>query len=220
MGVLQNADLMQFERVGFYDVPQISAVTEIPEVKKYIGFSVANLVRQNHSTMGIHFFEPDYKFERVWNFPDRYANMLSKFGYIVGPDFSQYFDFPLALQIYNHYRNNWLVAYWQKCYNITVVPTVMWGDYNTFSWCFDGFPKHSILAVSTVGFNGNDELWDMFMEGYYAMMDALEPTQILVYSRSKIDLPGNTAHIPYTFMKGEQVWAEDRIIPEAQEQAY
>lgn len=53
-----------------------------------------------------------------------------------------------ALQLYNTFRNRWCGAYLASK-DIQVIPTVNWGDENTFEFCFDGIPKGSIVAVST-----------------------------------------------------------------------
>ena len=62
---------------------------------------------------GVHFFVHDYQFERVWNRPDRYTDVLSKFAYVLSPDFSPYANSPKAIQIFNIYRKNWCARYWQ-----------------------------------------------------------------------------------------------------------
>ena len=204
MGRFQNAEFAIFEGVGKYNIPEIAPVYELPKVERFIEFDYCKRIREGQDKLGVHFFEDDYKFERIWTSPDRYGSMLSKFGYILGPDFSQYIDFPLALQIYNHYRNMWVAKYWQICYNMIVVPTVMWGDKSSYGWCFDGYPKNSIVAVSNVGLCQNKEMHEMFLSGYNEMIKRLNPSKILVFSRNFEELPGNVQYIRWELHKGDQ----------------
>lgn len=144
MGKFENAEKHLFSGIGEFDIPEILPTYELPIIDKYIEFDYIKRYRADRydrSKCAVHFFEDDYKFERVWTSPDRYAEELKQFGFILGPDFSMYVDFPKALSLYNHYRNHWLARYWQEFHNITVIPTVMWGFEDTYDWCFDGYPK-------------------------------------------------------------------------------
>ena len=206
MGKFQNAEFALFEEVaGQYDVPIIEPVYEIPEVRRFIEFDYCKRIRESHKNLGVHFFEDDYKFERVWTNPNRFGEMLSKFGFIIGPDFSQYVDFPRALQIYNHFRNNWLVRYWQICYNMIVIPTIMWGFEDSYDWCFDGYPVNSVVAVSNVGLCQDKELRQMFHTGYEEMLRRLNPTKILMFTRNFEEMLGNVQYIRWDIHKGDQL---------------
>lgn len=68
----------------------------------------------NPEEKAVHFFLDDYQFDTLWRNPDRYVDKLSKFRYILTPDFSTYTDFPKVIQIYNHYRKHWIGAYLQE----------------------------------------------------------------------------------------------------------
>lgn len=189
-----------------YGFAVLDPITSIREVDNYVSFDFIPKVRTHRERTGVHFFVEDHKFERVWTNPDRYAEVLQTFPVVLGPDFSQYYNFPKAVQIYNHYRNNWLVSYWQKCYNINVVPTVLWGWPDTYDWCFSGYPKHSILAVTAVGLRLHKHVREMFIMGYEEMIKRLEPTKILVHGESKrMILPGDVEYIPWFLHKGEQI---------------
>lgn len=206
MSKWQNLELAFFEETASrYNFPIIEPVYELPEVKRYIEFDYCKRIRENRSDLGVHFFEDDYKFERVWTGPERYGEMLSKFGFIIGPDFSQYADFPKAVRIYNHYRNNWLVRYWQICYNMIVIPTILWGPEEDYDWCFEGYPKHSIVAVSNVGVGNSKEEKEYFDKGYNEMLKRLEPSKILFYTRNFAEYPGNIQYIRWEIHKGDQV---------------
>ena len=205
MGRFQNAEFAIFDGVGEYDVPEISPIFDIPSVDKYVEFDYCKRVRGDRSKIAVHFFEDDYKFERVWTNPNRYGEMLKEFAYIIGPDFSQYIDFPKSVQIYNHYRNNWLVKYWQICYNMNIIPTVMRGKEDSYDWCFDGYPKNSIVAVSNVGLCQDKELKKMFLNGYNEMLKRLNPSKVLVFTRNFEKLPGNVQYVRWELHKGDQL---------------
>lgn len=81
-----------------------------------------------------------------------------------------------------------------------MIPDVVWGDEQSFDYCFDGIPKHSTVAVSTVGVK-NDKAWnnkegDMFKAGYDEMMKRLEPTTVIFYGSMIDGLEGNIIRVP------------------------
>ena len=211
MGRWQNLDRGFFDDAdceGEFTIPKILPCYEIPKVDKYVQQAYAPQIRADRydrKRIAVHFFEHDYKFERCWTNPDRYGEMLKEFGFVIGPDFSTYVDFPKAVRIYNHYRNNWLVRYWQISYNMIIVPTVWWGFEDSYDWCFTGLPKHSIVAVNTVGLTKNPEMKKMFHAGYNEMLKRLEPSQVLVMTRNYEELPGNVRYIKWELHKGDQL---------------
>lgn len=173
----ENVQKAVFDGAGIYQIPII-----MPEQYNgcdWIGFNYANRAN-DRGKKGIHFFLDDYQFIRIWSDPDRYVNMLSQFSYVMSPDFSLYTDFPYALQIYNHYRKHWLAAYWQG-HGIKVIPTICWSDKHSFEWCFDGEPTKSVVAISSVGTQNSKERKRKFLDGYFEMLDRLQPTQIIFY---------------------------------------
>lgn len=139
----------------------------------------------------------DYQFQRVWNQPDKYIPLLQKFGAVCAPDFSMYTDMPLAMQIYNHYRKHWLAAYWQQC-GIHVVPTLCWSNKQSYEWCFDGEPQHSIVAISSVGTQKSKQNQALFEKGVRAALARLEPSEILWYGKCPEEFDWNVTRIqPY-----------------------
>lgn len=109
----------------------------------------------------------------------------------MSPDFSTYVDFPKALQIYNHYRKHWIGAYLQM-HGVHVIPTISWSTPDSFEWCFDGEPKESTVAVSSVG---SMNVLDNFLEGYNAMLDTLHPSKIIFYGQVPKQCKGNIIKI-------------------------
>lgn len=142
--------------------------------------------------LGVHFFTWDYKFERVWNYPDRYTGYLQRFKFVLSPDFSVYRDIPNALQIFNAYRNRWCGKYWQE-HGIKVIPTFSLGNPDFFKTFCDGIPKHSVIATSTMG-DGRWGNYKMLKASWNLMLHYLEPELILLYGRNvaeELHLDGN-----------------------------
>ena len=88
----------------------------------------------------------------------------------------------------------------------------MWGDKESFAYCFDGIPKKSTVAVSTVGVKNDDdwnnEAGDMFKAGYDEMLNRLEPTTILFYGSMIDGLEGNIIRIPSYYEENRKRWKE------------
>lgn len=108
----ENLNRRIFPGVGEYGIPQIEP--ELFESNcEFVGFNYARGKCSNPEEKAVHFFLDDYQFDALWRNPDRYADKLNKFRYILTPVFSTYTDFPKAIQIYNHYRKHWIGAYLQ-----------------------------------------------------------------------------------------------------------
>lgn len=178
-----NLQYGKFRGVGKYDIP-ILRKKDISLPKTWIGFNEVKTFRGKCAETGVHFFLDDYQFERVWNRPSAYVKMLSRFAVVATPDFSLYSDYPVAMQLWNHYRKQWLGAYFQY-YGIVIIPTVSWSDKDSYDWCFDGIPLSSEVIISTVGLGKDREKWRLFHEGFSMMKQKLHPSYVLSYGNVK-----------------------------------
>lgn len=188
----ENVNKRRFAGVGKYDIPSIAPETY--EKSQFIGFNYASTCKTGREETGIHFYLDDYQFIRVWNMIDYYLPMLHDFKYVMTPDFSTYADFPLALQIYNHYRKHWIGAYLQEN-GIRVIPTISWSDEKSFAWCFDGEPTQGVVSVSSVGTQMNKKSKILFIEGYQEMMKRLRPETVIFYGAVPEECKGNIVNI-------------------------
>jgi hypothetical protein len=161
-------------------VPVLRATHSIPD--KIISFNFALSSAADNGGY-VHFFIDDYQFERVWRNPERYLAFLSRYKGIVAPDFSLFIDMPLAMQIWNVYRNRVIAAYYAQS-GIDVIPSVGWSDERSYSFCFEGLPKGGSIAISTNGCLSSKESVYYFTEGFNKMLEVLKPTTILSYGRS------------------------------------
>ena len=127
----------------------------------------------------IHFYIQDYLFNRIWNNPQRYIDVLKEYKGIVMPDFSLYTDMPEPLQRFNHYRNLWFARMCQ-INGILVIPSVNWSDSCSYSFCFDGIPHNSIVMLSTIGSIRKNDTKDNFYAGVDKMIYRLNPEKILL----------------------------------------
>lgn len=134
-----------------------------------------------------HFFLDDYHFERVWNRPSVYINMLKKYHAVLTPDFSLYTDYPMTLNIYNTYRNRWLGCFWQE-HGIKVIPTICWAGFDSFYFSFMGIPLNSIVALSPPDLR-NPNIKKLFYAGLNAAINSLKPRYIISYGR--FDFPAD-----------------------------
>jgi glycerol kinase len=116
----------------------------------------------------------------VWNKPDRYLSIFKRFAGVITPDFSLYWNMPLAMQIWNTYRNRAL-GYWLQNNGVPIVTNVSWGDERTYAFAFEGLAKGGAYAVSTNGCIRNKANRYSFIKGLKKMVEALEPKTIVNY---------------------------------------
>lgn len=178
-----------YDVAGDYDIPIIRPEYDFHSVK-WIPFNKSKTT-QKRKGVGIHHFIDDYQFVREWKNIDAYVDLFRQFDYVMSPDFSMYTDFPKALQMYNHFRKHWIGAYLQEK-GVHVIPTISWSTPDSFDWCFDGEPRESVVAVSSVGCN---RVLDKFVEGYNAMIQALNPSTIIFYGKIPNECKGNIIHV-------------------------
>lgn len=80
----------------------------------------------------------------------------------------------------NTYRTRFVGAYWQYC-GFNVIPTASWGDLASFSYCFEGLPVNSVIAVSGMGNRKSDFAFNRWCYGLRRLEEAVTPITIIVY---------------------------------------
>lgn len=172
------------ELVSAYDCNE----SGFPELKgcmakaeNLIGFNYAkSMPDEEKKGKGCHFFIDDYQFERVWASPEKYLDALRGFDFVLTPDFSLYMDMPLPMMIWNRYRSQALGLYWQR-EGLKVVPTLSWASPDSYSFCFEGIPRRSTVAVSTVGVKTDESALAVWHDGMAEAMRLLKPKRVLLY---------------------------------------
>ncbi|MCI0648015.1 MAG: DUF4417 domain-containing protein [Chloroflexi bacterium] len=179
------------------DIPTL-AHTPLAKVPRWL-VPYRTRIRSVHGLAGgaVHWFLDDYRFESVWYRPYKALEALKGYRMVLTPDFSLYRDWPLALQIWNTYRNRWCGAFWQA-HGLTVIPTISWSTAASYEFCFLGVARRSVVAISTVGLAGNKPLeQQLFLDGFSEMVRRLAPSRVLCYGRAPAECHQTTTIITY-----------------------
>ena len=177
-----NLGIMDHENVSdFWQMPIIENNNYIPS--NLIGFNYAKTSKEKN--VGIHFYLDDYQFERLWNRPEDYIEILKQYECILSPDFSLYMDMPMPMKIWNIYRSRLIGQYYQS-QGIKVIPTLSWAEEETFQFCFEGIPQGSIVNISTIGVKKNKKALEIWKQGVDELIKRIKPSTILIYG-GKLD---------------------------------
>ena len=176
-----NLDLVSRDDCGPGGMPELAPTDAKPD--GMMGFNYAKTASdEDKRGKACHFFIDDYQFERVWTTPSAYLDALRGFGCVLTPDFSLYMDMPAPMQAWNRYRSQALGVYWQR-EGLQVVPTLSWAQPESYGFCFDGVPRHSTVAVSTVGVARDEAARAVWLDGMREAMRRLEPARVLLYGK-------------------------------------
>lgn len=133
----------------------------------------------------LHFFLDDSRFDNaVWKNLERTTYTLLDFETLFAPDFSLYVDMPDALNKFAVYKSRFAAAYWQLC-GFSVIPVASWGSASSFSYCLEGLPTCSIIAVCGVGHSRGRWQRELWHYGLLRLDEELNPTTILVYGEEE-----------------------------------
>ena len=195
-----NLDLIEELTNDFWQMPIIECNEFIPD--DLIGFNYAK--SSENKKCGIHFYVDDYQFERIWNYPEKYIDVLKQYECILTPDFSLYLDMPMPMKIWNIYRSRLIGQYFQSR-GIKVIPTISWAEEETFKFCFKGIPKGSIVSISTIGVKQDENALKIWRDGVSEMIKQIEPKAILVYG-GKLDYDFKDIQVYYYENKVTEKW--------------
>lgn len=172
-----NLPYVDLERTeGFYQMPIIESETHIP--KGLMGFNYA--LTSGDNSKGIHFYVDDYQFERIWNDPHKYIDVLRDYDCVLTPDFSLYVDMPISMKIWNVFRSR-LIGQMMQDEGLTVIPTVSWAEKETFDFCFDGLPEGGVMSISTIGVKQDPHAFEIWKAGTTELIKRKNPSALLVY---------------------------------------
>lgn len=170
------------------DIPICYSTMQTPP-KKIITYEEAKNSTDYDAT--VVFFKDDYKFDGsqkgIWSKPQECLNIVSKFAGVATPDFSTNLDFPYPLSIFNTYRMR-SCGFWFIKNGLNVVNTVRWGNSDTWSYCFDGIPKNSMVIICTHGCINNNSDKSRYKLGLSELVKRISPPTILVYGSAPDDI--------------------------------
>lgn len=130
-----------FESVGKWGIPLVKKQKLVTDNIMLIACSDTKTNDKNENKhKGVHFFVDDYRFEGIYKNPDRTLNKYSQYAFLLSPDYSTYTDMDMWQQINSVGKNRWVGAYWQSK-GLIVIPTISWGLYPSYEFCFDGVEK-------------------------------------------------------------------------------
>ncbi|MDO4190628.1 MAG: DUF4417 domain-containing protein [Bacteroidales bacterium] len=162
---------------GKYGVPMIKAYRgAVPD--KFITYS--DSTRVTDYSCGVVSFDSDNVLERVWNNPEKYIPILSRFSCVGEPDFSLKLEYPLSIQIANTFRNHALAYHMQES-GINVIPSMSWSSTVSYEFCFDGHEKGGAVVVSTIGTLGDERSNMFFRLGFEEMLKRIAPDVVVLY---------------------------------------
>ena len=131
---------------------------------------------------------------------------LKEYRAILSPQFSMYTEMPVAVQIHQTFKNRWCGAYFQSK-GLKVIPSLVWGEADTFWFSFDGVDEGSVVAVSTVGMRTEKQL---FMAGYKEMLRRIKPKAIICYGEPFREMEGKLIVVDYA--KTNNLSSEKQLI--------
>lgn len=179
-----------FPGQGFFQLPLIRKSNIDLKNIQLLGY---DKLSNNQYEKIVHFFLDDYKFEAIWNNPDDRIKRLSKYKAVLSPQFSVYAEMPLCVKIHQTFKNRWCGAYLQSK-GLKVIPSLAWGEPDTYWFCFDGIERGSVVAVSTVGVRKEK---DLFLSGYKEMLRKINPSAIICYGKAFDEMNGNIVSVDY-----------------------
>ncbi len=158
---------------------------EMPIVAPYTGViptDIRGIHRVKNMTaphIAPHFFFSDDRIRQFFDNPFETEKILSQFQVSISTDFSMTMEMTRPQKIFSSFLNK-LWAAWLQSRSHKVIPNVSFPDEYWENYWLEGWPKHSIIAVSSVGVltHGNPEGW---LKGMERIRKELKPLHILRY---------------------------------------
>lgn len=171
--------------------------------KGLVSFSEAMEQRCKDFDCYVHFFENDCQIERFWNAPWKYMDRLSMFSGFISPDYSSTPDMKRPQRQFNTYRNQLVGAWFQSLgyHAICNVRSPAFGhDYS-----LAGAPRHSLIAIGSVGCVKNRADRRRFEGGLIRLIDTLDPSGLVICGSDSYDVfdYAKEREIPLHFYSGQ-----------------
>lgn len=165
------------ETTSIYDMPVVKANTIIPQFTTITPF---DRIKTSSNDSIVIFYTHDNRFAPALNHPWDYIELLKPFVGVLGPDLSQYNDMNYAIRLHNSYWNKAITAYLQNN-GVNMYPNVTWNLPNSYEYSVAGLPKHSVIAINSIGALSSNFSESVWLNGYNYMVKELQPIWILRY---------------------------------------
>lgn len=176
--------------VGKYELPKVMAYTgDVP-----FALTPYSMKDTGNTNGAIHFYVDDYRFVGMymWGNLAHFTEQVSRYKTVIAPDFSVYLDQSRILNLFQLYQNRVVAAYWQSV-GLQVIPSVSWGNAESFEYCFDGLPQNSVLALGGLGNAHHKSMTELWEYGVRLTIERLHPTALIIYGAPKhLELPVKT----------------------------
>lgn len=192
-----NRKIMQrFNNMHLAQNFQYTDKNKFPILKPYQGTTdldfhcYADRNKLSGKNYGIHFFMYDNKFDNaVWNRLEITTKSLSKFGVLMTPDYSLFVnDYCLQPNKEAIYKTRYVGAYWQSR-GLKVIPTVSWGNADSFEYAFEGLPTDSVLGLCGVGYMHDKSSRELWKYGVLRVQEELKPRALIIYGH-EVEIEG------------------------------
>ena len=144
---------------------------------------------------GVHHYVDDYRFNSVYDYPERSLLKYSQYRLLISPEYSTYADMDLWRQIESTGKNRWVGSYWQSK-GLSVVPAICWSTPRSYDFCFDAVETGSIVAVGMIECKTQKKA---FLHGYDAMMERIAPSAIIILGTPFPEMRGNIIPVAYKY---------------------
>lgn len=163
----------------------LTSQNEMPLVKAYVGEiptdirGLHRVASRGYLNLAPHFYFEDARIKQYWNKPFETEKLLSKFPCSIGMDFSMTNEMGRPQKMYASFLNKLWVA-WLQSRGRAVIPNVSFPDEWREDYWIEGWPKHSVIAISSVGVltHGNPDEW---LKAVDRIRHELQPIHILRY---------------------------------------
>ena len=163
----------------------MTSKNEMPIVRAYTGdipsdiLGIHRAVPRKLYHIAPHFYFDDSRILQYWNKPFETEKLLSNFKVSIGMDFSMTNEMTRPQKMYSSFLNKLWVA-WLQSSGHNVIPNVSFPDEWEEDYWLEGWPKHSVIAISSVGVtrHGNPKGW---LKAVKKICEELMPIRILRY---------------------------------------
>ena len=126
----------------------------------------------------VHFYLYDYMFQCINNHPLRYTAMLKSYPMVISPDNSVYMNWTEHDRRQSAWRNQQMTRLWQ-INGIPVIFNVSWAGPDSYGYCIRVYPKHSVIAINSMGIKGDPDACFFWHRGYEEVLKVLDPSLIV-----------------------------------------